>query len=90
MDLILSNATVVTAHETYQADLGIEGGKIKQIDRGLGLGPAGRTIDVGGKLVMPGGVDVHTHAEFKLLGQETVDDFYSSVPRHQPRDRLRG
>lgn len=77
MDLILSNATVVTAHETYQADLGIEGGRIKQIGRGLG--PAGRTIDVGGKLVMPGGVDVHTHAEFTLLGEDTVDDFYSST-----------
>ena len=32
MDLILRNGTVVTAHETMQADVGIENGKVKQIE----------------------------------------------------------
>ena len=77
MDLILANGKIVTAHESYDADIGIEDGVIKQI--GHGLGPAGRTVDCSGKLIFPGGVDVHTHVEFELMGQETADDFHSST-----------
>lgn len=43
MDLILANGRIVTAHESHDADIGIEGGVVKQIGRGLG--PAGRTVD---------------------------------------------
>ena len=52
MDLIICNGTVVTAGETFQADIGIEGGKIKQL--GHGLGPAAKEIDAGGKYLLPG------------------------------------
>jgi dihydroorotase-like cyclic amidohydrolase len=51
MDLIIRNGTVVTAGETFQADIGIEGGKIKQL--GHGLGPAAKEIDAGGKYLLP-------------------------------------
>jgi dihydropyrimidinase len=77
MDLIIRNGTVVTAGETFQADIGIEGGKIKQL--GHGLGPAAKEIDAGGKYLLPGGVDVHTHVDLKLLGHQSVDDFYSGT-----------
>ena len=77
MDLILANGRIVTAHESYDADIGIEGGVVKQIGRDLG--PAGRSVDCGGKLLFPGGVDVHTHVEFELMGQQTADDFHSST-----------
>ena len=46
MDLILRNGSIVTHAEEFIADIGIEGGKIKQI--GQELGPAAREIDVGG------------------------------------------
>ena len=71
MDVVLRNGTVVNAAETVRADIGIEGGKIKQI--GLGLGPAGREIDCAGKLLVPGGVDVHTHVDFELMGFQSAD-----------------
>ena len=77
MDLILANGRIVTAHESHDADIGIEGGVVKQIGRGLE--PAGRTVDCSGKLLFPGGVDVHTHVEFELMGQQTADDFHSST-----------
>jgi dihydropyrimidinase len=77
MDLIIRNGTVVTVGETFQADIGIEGGKIKQL--GHGLGPAAKEIDAGGKYLLPGGVDVHTHVDLKLLGHQSVDDFYSGT-----------
>ena len=77
MDLIIRNGTVVTHGDIYQADVGIEGGKVKQI--GQGLGPAAKAIDAGGKYLFPGGVDVHTHVDFELLGNRSVDDFYSGT-----------
>ncbi len=77
MDLVIRNGTVVTAGEISQADVGIEAGKVKQI--GHGLGPAAKEIDAGGKYLFPGGVDVHTHVDFALLGYRSADDFYSST-----------
>jgi dihydropyrimidinase len=77
MDLIIRNGTVVTAAEVYEADVGIEGGKVKQI--GQGLGPAAREIDARGQYLFPGGVDVHTHVDIELLGYRSADDFYSGT-----------
>jgi dihydropyrimidinase len=79
LDLVLRNGTIVTAAETYQADVGIEGGRVTQI--GLELGPAANTVDVSGRYLFPGGIDVHTHVDLdeNLLGHGTVDDFYSST-----------
>lgn len=39
--------------------------------------PAGaRVIDAGGKYVMPGGIDAHTHLNMPFMGTTTADDFY--------------
>lgn len=35
-----------------------------------------RVIDAAGKLIIPGGVDPHTHFQLKFDGVVTVDDFY--------------
>lgn len=77
MDVVVRNGTVVTANEVYKADVGIEGGRIKQI--GIGLGAAAREIDASGKYVFPGAVDAHTHCECELVGAKTVDDWTSST-----------
>ncbi len=77
MDLVIRNGTVVTAGEISQTDVGIEGGVIRQL--GHGFGPATREIDANGKYLFPGGVDVHTHVDFELLGNRSVDDFYSGT-----------
>jgi dihydropyrimidinase len=77
MDLIIRNGVVVTASETFQADVGIEAGKVKQV--GHGLGPAAKEIDASRKYLIPGGVDVHTHVDLKLMGHQSDDDFYSGT-----------
>jgi len=77
MDVILRNGTVVTANDVYDADIGIEDGVVKRIGSQL-PGPARREIDAKGKLLIPGGVDVHTHCETNLMGEDTIDDWYSS------------
>ena len=59
---LVRNAHVVTAAETYDADLFVEHGRIALIGQGLSL-PADTVLDASGLLVLPGGVDVHTHLD---------------------------
>jgi dihydropyrimidinase len=74
MDLIVRNGTVVTAIDTYQADIGVSNGKVVQIGAGLAA-DAAQVIDATDCYVMPGGVDVHTHLDSPSFGVVTVDDF---------------
>ena len=59
-ELVIAGGTVVTAADQFRADVGIRDGRITAV--GLGL-RGDRTIDAGGLLVMPGGVDSHCHIE---------------------------
>ena len=76
MTLLVKSGTLVTAAETYQGDILIEGEKIVQIGQNL---PANGSdvIDAAGKLVMPGGVDVHTHFDLPMFGTVSSDDHYT-------------
>jgi len=76
LDLTIKNGTVVTASDTFKADVGISGGKIVAL--GNHLEGAVRTIDAGDRLVLPGGVDAHCHIEQESSTKiMTADDFYS-------------
>ena len=58
-DLAIRGGTLVTATDTFAADLGIRGGRIAAI--GERIADAARTIDASGLLVLPGGIDSHVH-----------------------------
>ena len=60
-DLVITGGTVVTAADTYRADVAVRDGRIAAI--GFGLGGGATTLDAGGLLVLPGGVDSHCHIE---------------------------
>ena len=77
MDLILRGGTIVTAADTYDADIGIEKGRIARL--GFDLGPAQREIDVSGLYLLPGAVDVHTHVDVEFQGLQSVEDFHSGT-----------
>ncbi|GBP18625.1 Dihydropyrimidinase [Eumeta japonica] len=51
----------------------------RQVGRNLIIPGGTRTIDASGKLVMPGGIDPHTHLELEMMGAKTVDDFYKGT-----------
>ncbi|MUT64418.1 dihydropyrimidinase [Paenibacillus sp. NEAU-GSW1] len=71
---LIKNGTVVTASDTYTADVLIEGETIKAI--GIGLeAPEAETIDASGLYVFPGGIDPHTHLDMPFGGTVTADDF---------------
>jgi len=76
MDTVIRNGTIVTASETYQADLGIEGGRIRVVGKGL---EGDKVIDAGGHYVFPGGVDIHTHLELPVGGTISSDDFVTGT-----------
>src|SRR5919202_2205933 len=78
MDLVIKNGTLVTASDTYLADLGIEGERIVQIGQDL-TAPGARVIDAAGKYVLPGGVDPHTHLDSPSQGTSTADNFLSGT-----------
>jgi dihydropyrimidinase len=75
-DLLISGGTVADVAETCRADVGIRDGKIVAIGRDLGA--ADRTIDAGGKYVLPGGIEAHCHIEQESSsGLMTSDDYHS-------------
>jgi dihydropyrimidinase len=76
-DLVIRGGLAATAADAVVADLGIRGGRIAAIDRGLPAG--GQEIDARGLVVLPGGVDVHTHLDLDLGGARTADDFDSGT-----------
>lgn len=76
MSTVIRNGTIVTADLSYKADVLIEHGRIAAIGPGL----TGDTVlDATGCLVMPGGIDPHTHLEMPFMGTYSADDFDSGT-----------
>src|SRR5918996_297812 len=71
---LVKNGTVVTGSDRYDADIFIDKGVVTLIGQGLNL-PADMVVDASGKLVMPGGIDVHTHLDMPFGGTTSADDF---------------
>src|SRR5947209_19481561 len=74
-DTLIVNGTVATATDTYAADVAITGGKVVAIGAGLPRENCNNILDATGKLVMPGGIDVHTHLDMPFGGSRSADDF---------------
>ena len=74
---LIKGGTVVTATETMQADVLIDGEKVVAIasPEHHQWGESAEVVDASGKLVMPGGVDVHTHMELPFGGTFACDNF---------------
>lgn len=76
MTTLIQNGTLITAAETFQADILIEGETIKQI--GLDLHhPNAEPIDATGMLIMPGGIDPHVHLDLPMFDTVSSDDHYT-------------
>ena len=74
MKTLIKNGTIVTAVDKYVGDILIEDETVALIGRKLDM-PADTVIDAADKLVIPGGVDPHTHMEFPFGGTTASDDF---------------
>src|SRR5690348_4951296 len=79
MATLIRGGTIVTADQSYRADVLCEGGVIREIAAKIEA-PAGATvIDASGQLVMPGGIDPHTHMELPFMGTVASEDFFSGT-----------
>ena len=78
MTTLVKNGTVITTGDRYEADIYIDKGRITLIGQGLNV-PADTVVDASGKLVMPGGIDVHTHLDMPFGGTTSADDFESGT-----------
>jgi dihydropyrimidinase len=76
--IVLRGGTIVTAVDYYKADIRIEGEKIVAIGKEIIL-PEDIILDVEGHLLLPGGVDVHTHFDLPVGNTVTADDFTSGT-----------
>jgi dihydropyrimidinase len=66
--LLIRNGTLVTDLHTYGADILINRDRIHDIAPNIPLEAADRVIDATNMLVMPGGIDVHTHLDMPFGG----------------------
>ncbi len=78
MSVLIKNGRIVTAVDDYVADIFIADEQISLIGKDLSV-QADRTIDATGRLVIPGGIDPHTHLDMPFGGTTSADDFESGT-----------
>ena len=76
MSIIIKNGTIVTSKGEKVADILIDVEKIMRIGVDLDAGDA-EVVDAAGMLVMPGGIDPHTHLDLPFFGTSCSDDFFT-------------
>ena len=76
MAILVKNGTLITALETFDSDILIEGEIIAHIGKHL-QHPNADVIDAAGKLIMPGGIDPHVHLDLPMCGTVSSDDHYT-------------
>ena len=78
-DLVVRNARVATASDTFDADIGIIDGRITQL--GASLAAGNQEIDAAGRVVTPGGVDAHCHLDQPMEAPVRMADGFDSGTR---------
>lgn len=73
-EILITGGRIVTAVDDYVADILVRNGRIEAIALELQV-PSAQKYDASGLIVMPGGVDVHTHMESRQGPAETCDTY---------------
>lgn len=78
LDLLIRGGRIFSDGIGFEADIGVRDGVIAVVGRSIEE-PAERVIDARGKLVIPGGIDGHTHFQMPYGETRTADDFYTGT-----------
>ena len=78
MKTLIKSGRIVTAVDDYIADILIDGETINMIGKQIDI-EADVAIDAKNKLVIPGGIDPHTHMELPFGGTQSSDDFFTGT-----------
>lgn len=76
MDKVIKNGIIVTASDTFEADIGIENGKIAAVGKNL---DAPVKIKADGCYIFPGFIDVHVHLQMPAGDIVSADDFFTGT-----------
>jgi dihydropyrimidinase len=87
MRTLIKHGTVVTASDTFAADVLIEKGRIaallapglSELASGTSIGSIDREVNAHGCYLIPGGIDAHTHLDMPFGGTNSIDDFESGT-----------
>lgn len=77
-DLLIQEGMICTAEGTFIGDMGIKDGKIISLTNNA-EGDASRVINAKGKLVLPGGIDVHVHFHNPYGKGYSVEGFFEGT-----------
>jgi len=78
MATLIKNGTLVTAEESFSADILVEGEVIAQVGKDLQI-EATDVVDASDRLILPGGVDPHVHLDLPMFGTVSSDDHYTGT-----------
>jgi len=78
-DLLIRGGRVVTGHLDEPLDLGVRDGRIAALLRPGVPASAHRVADASGLVVLPGGIDTHTHVAWPYGGMTTRDGFAAAT-----------
>ncbi len=79
MAILIRGGTVVNADLSVRSDVLISDGVIREVGPNLSAPVGAEIVDAGGALVMPGGIDPHTHMELPFMGTVASEDFFSGT-----------
>jgi dihydropyrimidinase len=77
--VLIKGGKVVNDDYSQLADVYIEDGVIQQVGPSLSVPGGARIVDATDKIVIPGGIDTHTHMQLPFMGQVAIDDFYTGT-----------
>uniref|UniRef100_A0A8C1TQW2 Dihydropyrimidinase n=1 Tax=Cyprinus carpio TaxID=7962 RepID=A0A8C1TQW2_CYPCA len=77
--ILIKGGKVVDEDFSEMTDVFIEDGVISAVGSDLQVAAGTRVIDATDRLVLPGGIDTHTHMELSFMGTTAVDDFHTGT-----------
>lgn len=77
--LLIKNGKIVNHDRSFVSDVLIRNGKIAKVGENLDIPEGCQVIDATDRIVMPGGIDTHTHMQLPFMGTYAVDDFHTGT-----------